>query len=187
MTSKTATCGAQYSYFIYQSWWNVLFVIIFDFKWWLFFCNSINMEWNWPRISTGHEASKTKWLVKILAKFRYYFEGEEKMSRPFPSWLGFKSRCSYHDKLLCGLKQYCYGLAVLRKSPLGMTAFSLLLHWKLCNCSALCFYRCLLKLQGPAGAITASATRMAPLNIQTWPLTSATVPVQSGERTVYNT
>lgn len=107
MTSKTATCGAQYSYFIYQSWWNVLFVMIFDFKWWLFFCNSINMEWNWPRISTGHEASKKKWLVKILAKFRYYFEGEEKMSRPFPSWLGFKSRCSYHDKLLCGLKQYC--------------------------------------------------------------------------------
>lgn len=83
-----------------------------------FFCNSIIMEWNWPRISTGHEASKTEWLVKILAKFRYCPWGWRKISQPFPSWLGFKSRCSYHDELLCGLKQYLLQLGRAEaKSP----------------------------------------------------------------------
>lgn len=82
-----------------------------------FFVTVLSWSETGPEFPLVMRPVKQSGLWKFWPSSGTVHEGEEK-SQPFPSWLGFKSRCSYHDELLCGLKQYLLQLGRAEaKSP----------------------------------------------------------------------
>lgn len=95
-------------------------------------CNSISRGWNRLKISTGHKASKTKWLVKILAKSGTIHEGEEKsLSLSLFCWtlspgVAYLRPAAQWPKAVSVKVWPCW-----EKVLWGRKAFPFLLHWSL--------------------------------------------------------